>query len=68
MRRSSPYIKKPHSDAYYAAQDYYAGKGSTYRSVDKTKYDRNFEKIFGKKKYWWEKRSEATRKEPKSER
>jgi hypothetical protein len=26
------------------------GKGSTYRPVDKNKYDRNFRKIFGKAK------------------
>ena len=57
-------MSKDHSDAYYAARNHYqevseragAGKGGSYRRVDKKKYDPEFERIFGKKLYWWEKR------------
>jgi hypothetical protein len=57
------YTKKPHSDAYYEARNHYkevseraGGKGDSYRRVDKSKFDKNYERIFGKKVYWWEKR------------
>ena len=32
-----------------------AGKGDSPRSVDRKKYQKNFEAIFGPRQHWWEK-------------
>ena len=32
------------------------GKGDKPRPVDREKYKKNFETIFGPRQYWWEKR------------
>lgn len=34
-----------------------AGKGDTPRPVNKKKYDINYERAFGRRKAWWQKKS-----------
>ena len=36
--------------ARFMTREHGAGKGDSYRKVDRDKYDRNYEAIFGKKK------------------
>jgi len=56
----SYYQRKEHSDAYYEARSHYHEQDERARpregvGIDKKKYDKNYERIFGKKTYWWEK-------------
>ena len=36
-----------------------SGKGDKPRPVDRKKYKKNFEAIFGPRQYWWEKRKKV---------